>query len=939
MPATFASSSLPSNADHLASERGATSPAPWHARSGSDALRSLGSTADGLAVDEVQRRLAEHGPNALPRAEPEGALRLLWRQINSPLIWVLIASGVIAMVADWQGDGIKNGLVILAVVVLNSVIGFVQEFRAGRAIEALTKMMPESITVIRDGRRLSVAVADVVPGDIVTVSSGDRVPADSRLLQSRGLRIEEAALTGESVPAEKSPHEVDPAAALGDRVCMLYAGTLVTSGTGTAVVVATGAATELGRISALLEETTSLETPMTRALRSIGLWISIGIVVVALLILVLGTARTMIVTGDPLFTALRETVIFAIALAVGAIPEGLPAIVTIALAIGVQRMSRRQAIVRQLPVVETLGSTTVICSDKTGTLTRNEMTVRALWTPETGRVNVEGTGYEPTGAFVATGDEVLTRPPAETLELLRAATLCSDAALTEQGGRFMIAGDPTEGALVVALRKAGITEDRARDEAPRLDAIPFESERQYMATLHREGEGSRPRMIVKGAPEIIFARCSTGLDREHQTQLTTMARDGMRVLAVAERAGLQSDTLAEEDVANLRLLGLVGMIDPPRQEAIEAIAACHRAGITVKMITGDHHATAAAIGRQLNLISAEGRSVAGAELGGMSESELRRVAARENVFARVAPEHKLRLVRALQAEGEVVAMTGDGVNDAPALKQANIGVAMGITGTTVSKEAAAVVLTDDNFASIAAAVEEGRRVYDNLVKSLAFVLPTNIGLALILLTAVAVFPFDADTGTLLQPMSPLQLLWINLVATVALALPLAFEAPEPDVMNRPPRAPAAPILSSFVVYRTFLVAVIMTIGAIATFLFIGRGAVEGGVALARGQTAAVTTVILFQVFYLLNCRSLRGSIFSIGLFSNRAIFIGIPVILLLQALFIYLPPLQAVFDTVAIKATDLLVCAGIASTVMPIIALEKWLRRRSRSGESEGGRP
>lgn len=906
---------------------------PAHAHGVAEVLERLGSGERGLTAAEAARRLAEHGPNVLPRAKSDGALVLLWRQINSPLIWVLIASGVVAMAADWRGDGIKNGLVILAVVVVNSVIGFVQEYRAGRAIEALTRMMPESITVSREGRRESIPVADVVRGDVVHLGSGDRVPADARLIQARGLAVEEAALTGESVPAQKTPWAVKADAVLGDRTCMLYAGTLVTTGAGTAVVTATGAGTELGRISEMLEQTTDLETPMTRALKTIGLWISVGIVAVAVLILVVGVTRTVLETGDGFVTALRETVIFAIALAVGAIPEGLPAIVTIALAIGVQRMSRRRAIVRRLPAVETLGSTTVICSDKTGTLTRNEMTVRSVWTPDGDDLVLEGVGYEPIGRLTdAEGRE--TEATRGVVRLIEAAALCNDATLARTEARWTISGDPTEAALVVAARKLGTGEDGLRERRPRLDAIPFESERQYMATLHQEGD--RRTILVKGAPEVVASRCAGGAPEGFRERLEAMAWRGLRVLAVAERAAPAHGRLDEADVSDLRLLGLVGMIDPPRQEAIDAIAACKQAGIRVKMITGDHHATASAIGRQLGLLGEDGHAVVGASLDGLDDATLRRTASTQSVFARVAPEHKLRLVRALQAEGEVVAMTGDGVNDAPALKQANIGVAMGITGTSVSKEAAAVVLTDDNFASIAAAVEEGRRVYDNLVKSLAFVLPTNIGLALILLASVAFFPFDAVTGDLLLPMSPLQLLWINLVATVALALPLAFESAEPDIMARPPRQPDAPVLSRFVIGRTFLVAVLMSVGAIAVFLLLRSvGGVAGDAAtLARAQTGAVTTVILFQVFYLLNCRSLRDSILKIGMFSNRAVFVGIPLVLILQTIFVYAGPLQKVFDSAPLSPRELAVCTVVAATVMPIVAVEKWLRRRGKDSRA-----
>lgn len=902
----------------------------WHALSAEDALARLASSPAGLTDGEAATRLARVGPNSLPREAPDGWATLLWRQINSPLIWVLIASGGIAMIADWSGDGIKNGLVILAVVVLNSLIGFVQEFKAGRAIESLAKMMPELVTAQRSGVRVTVPASDVVPGDVVLLSPGDRVPADGRVLACRALRIDEAALTGESVSTEKAVAAVATDAGIGDRACAVFGGTLVTSGSGTVVIHGTGAATELGRISKLIGEAQTLETPLTAALRRIAGLITIGILAVTALMLVVGCARAMIETGASLGAALAETVIFAIALAVGAIPEGLPAIVTIALAIGVQRMSHRRAIVRRLPAVETLGSTTVICSDKTGTLTRNEMTTQRLWTPE-GWVHITGVGYSGEGAFTDTAGQPL-RPSRGVLGLLEAGVLCSDARLIDTAGTMTAEGDPTEVAIIVAGRKAGLREDELRAGLPRLDAIAFESGRSYMATLHAGNGGDRA--LVKGAPEVVAGFCE-GIDRAAlAAEVESMARDGMRVLAVAERTGLRGGRLEESDVtAGLRLLGLIGMIDPPRPEAREAIRACAAAGIRVKMITGDHRTTATSIGRDLGLLGPTEEGVASSSLIGLDDAAFTEAVTTRHVFARVAPEHKLRIVTALQKTGAIVAMTGDGVNDAPALKQANIGVAMGITGTAVSKEAADIVLTDDNFASITAAVEEGRRVFDNLVKSLAFVLPTNIGLALILIAAVAFFPRDAATGALLMPMSPLQLLWINLVATVALALPLAFEVAEPDVMARPPRNPGAPVLTPLVLWRTAVVAVLMAGGSIAAFIVMGGiGSAE---AVPVAQTAAVTTVVLFQIFYMINCRSLRGPIREIGFFSNVTVPIGIGALLVLQVLFIYAGPLQAVFSSAALDAKGWLICTGIGVVVWPMVAVEKWARtRRDRAASA-----
>ncbi len=922
--------------------------AAWHSLDSADTYAALTSGPEGLSSEQARQRLAEHGPNVIQRVRGDSPLTILWRQIDNPLIWVLLGSAVVAV-----GLGkVTDGLVVLAVVVLNSLIGFIQEHRASRAIEALRDMVPEYATALRDGARHRVPVAELVPGDSVLLASGDKVPADLRLTAVKNLRCEEAALTGESVSSEKAVAPVAPDAPIGDRSSMAFGGTLVSYGTATGLVVATGAKTELGRIATLIEGATDLETPLTRALGTIGKYIAVAIVVISAVILTIGVLRTT-GAGLPLGEALRETLIFAIALAVGAIPEGLPAIVTISLAIGVQRMAKRRAIIRKLPAVETLGSTTVICSDKTGTLTRNEMTVVEVWTAEDGPWQIDGVGYAPVGGFRrgeaqggAGGGAEPEPSPERMRRLLLDAALCSDASLHQADGHWAITGDPTEGALVVAAEKAGVAVDEARRQHGRQDAIPFESEHQLMATLHATPDGGR-RVIVKGAPEAVLARCgdlpeATDLEALH-AEVHRMASGGMRVLALAEKPWHQGfEPLHLDHLAGgLRFLGLVGMIDPPRPEAIAAIRACQGAGITVKMITGDHRATAQAIGRQLGLANAEA-AVAGAALEDLSPGRLAQVATDTSVFARVAPEHKLRLVRALQARGQVVAMTGDGVNDAPALKQSNIGVAMGITGSSVSKEAADVVLTDDNFASIVAAVEEGRRVYDNLIKSLAFVLPTNLGLALILIYAVLFFPFDPHSRLLLLPIEPVQILWINLVAAVALALPLAFEAQESDIMHRPPRDPEAPVLSRFVIWRTALAAVLMTAGAIGVFQWYfdpfldPAKAAAPDAALAQAQTMAVTTVIMFQVFYLQTSRSLRHSLWHIGLTSNPAIYLGVGTLLLVQAAYIYLPPLQAVFGSAPLGWTDLLIATLVGFLIAPVVAAEKWLVRRMAASRGRG---
>ena len=895
----------------------------WHAIDYKEVLENFESSLQGLELEEVETRRQKYGANELKRKNKDGILKVLWRQINNPLIWVLIGSSTLATALG----KITDGMVVLAVVVVNSIIGFIQEYKAGKAIEALSNMVPENATVIRNGNIITIPVSEIVPGDIVQVAAGDRIPADMRIIQQKNLQVEEAALTGESVPSQKTTEAVTPDAVIGDRKCMVYSGTLVVSGTATAVVVKTGMDTELGKISDMLNETVDLDTPLTKKLGVIGKYLTIGIVAITAIIMFIGTYRAL-GQGVLLFDALKESLIFAIALAVGAIPEGLPAVVTIALAIGVQRMAKRNAIIRKLPAVETLGSTTVICSDKTGTLTRNEMTVSELWNYNYS-IQVTGVGYHKAGVFKQNNAE-LAALPEDMLLLLKKAVLCSDANVLYTANEYSISGDPTEVALVVAAAKAGISIDGLRQEIPRKDVVPFDSEKQYMATLN-------DNIILKGAPEVVLKRCSThvgGVNLDTQkiiSQIELLGSKGMRVLAIAQKTQSKSDEISVDDIENgFEFIGLIGMIDPPRTEAIEAIKACHNAGITVKMITGDHHATARAIGMELNL-SANGTVVTGVDLSKMSDAELDKTIQSTNIFARVAPEHKLRLVKALQKANDVVAMTGDGVNDAPSLKQSNVGVAMGITGTSVSKESADIVLADDNFSSIAAAVEEGRRVYDNLLKSLAFLLPTNLGLAFILIYGIIFFPFNPITKELLLPMLPVQLLWINLVAAIALALPLAFEVKEPNVMNRPPRKPDEALFNGFVTFRVFFVSILMTVGTIVLFSWEYSYSLSTGMAqtdaLARSQSIAVTFIIFFQIFYLINCRSLKESVFKIGLFSNGFIFLGIGSIMLLQAMFLYIPFMQKVFGTASLDGKGLFISFVAGSLIFVVISIEKWILR------------
>ncbi len=905
----------------------------WHAIEYAEVFKLISSSQNGLNSTEAKNRLLKFGENQITRKRGDSALKLLWRQINNPLIWVLIGSSTLATLLG----KITDGLVVLSVVAVNTVIGFIQEFKAGKAIEALSDMVPENATVLRDKQYKTIPVSELVPGDIVQLAAGDRVPADMRLIHQKNLLVEEAALTGESLPAQKSTDPVHNEAVIGDRKCMIYSGTLVSSGTATAVVVTTGMLTELGKISDMLSQATDLETPLTKKLATIGKYLTIGIIAITLVIMVIGTIRATS-QGILLGPALKDSLIFAIALAVGAIPEGLPAVVTIALAIGVQRMAKRKAIIRKLPAVETLGSTTVICSDKTGTLTRNEMTVNELWTSQH-HLLLTGVGYNPLGVFMLNGQELKVLPEVIDL-LLKNGVLCSDANIKPEGVNYSITGDPTEVALIVAAAKAGIVADELRQKYPRKDAIPFDSELQYMATLI---ENTNHQIILKGAPEVIMKRCSVhfgGFPLDTQqivAQIERLGGKGMRVLAVAQKDFYTPGKFELTDIdvqSGFQFIGLFGMIDPPRSEAIEAIKACHNAGIVVKMITGDHRATARSIGMDLGL-SATGDVVTGIELSKMDDDTLTKTVKSINIFARVAPEHKLRLVKALQQSNQIVAMTGDGVNDAPSLKQSNIGVAMGITGTSVSKESADIVLADDNFSSISAAVEEGRRVYDNLLKSLAFLLPTNLGLAFILIYGIMFFPFNPLTKELLLPMLPTQLLWINLAAAIALALPLAYEVKELKVMKRPPRKPDEPLFNSFITFRVFFVSILMTAGTIVLFNWEYSKSLSDGFsaenALSKSQTIAVTFVIMFQIFYMINCRSLKDSVFKIGIFSNKTVFVGIALILALQALFIYSPFMQKVFGTTSLDMRGILIAVFSGFLVFPIIGFEKWIVKKFNS--------
>jgi len=889
---------------------------PWYQQDINIIFQNLKTSPQGLSSEEASKRLVQYGKNELPQKPPESVLLILFRQINNPLIYVLLGSSLLAI---FMGE-ITDGFVVAGVVIINALIGFFQEFRSSQEIAALKEMVPDKAIVLRDNKPSTQMASSLVPGDIALLQAGDRIPADIRLFEAKGFKVLEAALTGESLPSEKAPETLKSDAELADRINMVFNGTSVASGTARGVVVETGLRTELGKINRMLSETVKTETPLTRSIAKVAKILTLVILLVSIILLVVALLR-----GYPM----ADAVLAAITLAVAAIPEGIPAIITIALAIGVRRMAAQRAVIRHLPAVETLGSTTVICSDKTGTITRNEMTVRHLWTPDY-NIQLSGTGYGPDGSLEKGGQPIKDLPP-EISELLTAGVLCNDAYLKNQNGKWVIEGDPTEGALLTSALKAGLDIDSIRDSIRRLDSIPFESEYKFMATLN-DLDGIKT-LYVKGAPEVIINKCALQPDQMKTVHQATddFAQEGMRLLAFAKME-LQphTESISFDSVGQgLTFLGLQALIDPPREEVKVAIQKCHNAGIKVKMITGDHQTTAAAIGRFLGIITDQG-SLPGNQLESLSEESLAETSSKVNIFSRVAPEHKLKLVSGLQKNGEVVAMTGDGVNDAPALKKADIGVAMGITGTDVSKDAADIILTDDNFATIVSAVEEGRRVYDNLIKSLAFVLPTNVGEALILLVAVASFPIVDDIPLL--PMSPVQILWINLVATVSLALPLAFETKERNIMNRPPRKPNEPLLNPFVIFRTILVALIITLTGIGLFLKEFSIAIDVGVmgtdALMEAQTMAVTSIVFLQIFYMLNCRSLHESIFNIGVFSNPTVFLGIGILLVLQLSYVYLPFMNQLFGSSALSLQSWVESALYGAIVLPVITIEKIIRNR-----------
>jgi cation-transporting P-type ATPase F len=856
----------------------------------------------GLDEEEADRRLEEYGRNELPRVASVSPLARLLRQMHNPLVYVLLVAGAVTVFVGQYVDSV----VILGVVVVNTFVGFIQETKAESALDALRSMVHTEARVVRGGRQRRLHSEEVVPGDLVLVHAGDKVPADLRLVDQSELQVDESALTGESLPVPKDEVVLPVTTPVADRRNMAYSGTLVTSGTGAGIVVATGGQTELGEIHRLVGAAKTLATPLTRKLARFSKVLTVVILALAAVTFAIGVAR-----GEravEMFTA-------AVALAVGAIPEGLPAAVTITLAIGVSRMARRRAVIRRLPAVETLGGATVICADKTGTLTENRMTVRTVWTPSD-------------EVHVGSDDAVRGTPEGALRWCLLVGANCNDAKIGASGG---VVGDPTEGAMLVAARRFGVP----THGLPRVDTVPFSSSRQYMATLHSRPDGSLV-VLVKGALERVLDLCAsqmTGdgsrrpLDRVAALGAAhRLATQGMRVLATAVGFDARRESLDDLGTGGVPLTftGLQAMLDPPRSTAAAAVRTCRTAGLAVKMITGDHAATAEAIARQIGLLEGdEGADdvrqvLTGEELDRLDDVDLPAAVDRAAVFARVTPEQKLRLVEALQARHHVVAMTGDGVNDAPALKQADIGVAMGLGGTEVAKEAGDMVLTDDDFASIEAAVEEGRGVFDNLTKFIVWTLPTNTGEAMVILVAVLL-------GSAL-PILPTQILWINMTTAIALGLTLAWEPKERGIMQRPPRDPRRSLLTAPVVVRTLLVSTLLVAGAWWVFDYeLGTGA-----SLAESRTAAVNLFVMVEMFYLFSCRSLADPVWRIGFFTNRWLLLGVSLQVVGQGAFTYLPVMNTLFQTAPIGLDAWLRITLVATVATVVVSVDK-ARIRSRT--------
>ncbi len=892
----------------------------WHGLSENDSESISGVVSDtGLSDTEVLERQKLHGANMLTQKKGTPAILMFLLQFHQPLIYILNIAGIItAFLGEWVDSS-----VIFGVVLINATIGFLQEYKARKAIESLSKSMTSEATVIRGGKKQRVKATELTLGDIVVLQSGDKVPADIRLVRVRELQIDESALTGESVPTQKQTALVPKETILVERSNIAYSSTLVTYGTGVGIVIAIGNSTEIGHINQMIAAVDVLETPLTKQISRFSAW---------LLYVILGLAAITFVVGILRGETWLDMFMAAVALSIGAIPEGLPAALTITLALGVSKMAKRNAVIRKLPAVETLGSVTVICSDKTGTLTQNQMTVQNI-VAGTQDYQVSGVGYSPNGKIMCNGEAVDVAANAALNECLVAGFLCNDSNLISSENQWRIEGDPTEGALITSAKKAGFSRGELTKKLPRIDTIPFESQYQYMATLHNNYAPNQSVVYLKGSVESVSQRCTTTMNIKGELtnfdpidcseKAGQLALNGLRVLAFA-RVVVPSDARAitHQTVSNgLTFLGIQAMIDPPRNEAIEAVKSCKNAGISVKMITGDHELTALAIAQKIGIVAESNNSGTALVLNGkaitvISDADLVMHAASTSVFARVAPEDKLRLVKALQAGGQSVAITGDGVNDAPALRQANIGIAMGITGTDVAKETADMVLTDDNFATIEAAVEEGRSVYENLIKFITWTLPTNFGEGLVILVAII-------AGTTL-PILPVQILWINMTAAVFLGLVLAFEPMEQGIMKRMPRAAKQPILTGTLIFRICLVGILLCVGSFGFF----QWALSNGKSQEVARTIAVNIFVMGELLYLFNCRSLQRSFFKVGIFSNPIFWAGVGIMIGLQVAFTHVPFMNIAFQSQPISLIDWALCVGVGIVIYAIVEIEKSVSNR-----------
>lgn len=884
----------------------------WHTLSPEDALRAIDALPTGLGAAAARERLATFGPNSLPQVRRVSPLVRFALQFHNILIYVLIGAALVtALLAHWVDTS-----VILIVVVANAIIGFLQEGKAEQAMEAMRDMLAPQAAVLRDGQRITVAAEDLVPGDIVLLEAGDKVPADLRLLEAHGLSAQEAILTGESLPVEKTLAAVAPQAPLGDRHGMLFSGTLIAAGQGRGVVVATGEKTQIGQISGLLSGVEMLTTPLVEQMAVFSRWLTVLILVIAVLLLAYGYFL-----ADFPFADIFMVVV---GLSVSAIPEGLPAVLTITLAIGVRAMARRNAIVRRLPAIETIGSVSVICTDKTGTLTRNEMMVATILTASQ-CLSVEGEGYAPQGQVRKAGEPADPQASPVLQDLARAAALCNDASLVAAQGVWTVHGDPMEGALLALAGKLGLNLDALPLQWPRVSVIPFDSRDRFMASLHPQGDGSV--VYVKGAPERMLQMCRAQLNELGEEPLDTafwtaqadaIAGNGQRVLAFAvlHRASVDKTVVKADLEGQLVLLGMVGMIDPPRAEAIEAVAQCHAAGIRVKMITGDHARTASAIARQIGLQNA-GKVLTGADLEALDDAGLAAAVLECDVFARTSPEHKLRLVMALQSHGLTVAMTGDGVNDAPALKRADAGIAMGLKGSAAAKEAAELVLADDNFASIVAAVREGRTVYDNIRKVISWTLPTNAGEGATIIVALLL--------GLSMPVTPVQILWVNLVTAITLGLALAFEPTEERTMLRPPRQRGESLISRALLWHIVLVSMLFLAGVYGIFDY----ALAQNYSIELARTLAVNTLVVMEIFHLFFIRNLYSTSLNWNAVrGTRVIWATVVGVTAAQLAFTYVPFMQRAFGTSAVSLRDGVLVIGIGVALFTIVELEKQVRLR-----------